>query len=157
MVQCRSQRSDHSSIWSEWFKEGEVTIGEHYHASVSWAEKKTRPRALATVTTGRVGSRIVGSASFGLLVWGSAFIAPHQRPALFSSLLFLCECVHSQSYSLGFTLPFHILHLCEVSPPLCLSHTSECMVKHMHRARTCGGEVTVDIFNRTCMFMYVFM
>lgn len=58
--------------------------------------------SFSTVTTGRVGTwfegRDVGSVSFRLLVWGSAFIATHQKPALFSEGPFCvcaCVCVHT--------------------------------------------------------------
>lgn len=45
-------------------------------------------------------------------------MAAHQKSALFGqSVLFLCVCVcvHSQGFSVGFTLPFDILHLSEGS------------------------------------------
>lgn len=92
-------------------------------------KKPKTVESFSTVTTGRVGTwfegRDVGSVSFRLLVWGSAFIATHQKPALFSEGPFcVCVCAHSQGYSLGFTLPFDILHLPEVSLSLSRTHST---------------------------------
>lgn len=99
----RDREPECSSIWLEWFKDGKshqemvlAIFWEHDHATVSWAEKKKKSvESSSTVTTGRVGTwfegRDVCSASFGLLVWGSAFTVTHQKTALFcQSVLFLC-------------------------------------------------------------------
>lgn len=103
----------------------------------------------STVTTGRGGTwfegRDVGSASFGLLVWGTAFIATHQKTALFcQSVLFLC--VYTARVTLGFTLPFDILHLPEVSLSLSLWHTQErhSMVQYMYVVLRHVRYVSVD-------------
>lgn len=97
-----------TSVRLEWFKnrkshqEWVSIFRECDHTTVSWAKKTKTVESFSTVTTGRVGTwfegRDVGSVSFRLLVWGSAFIATHQKPALFSEGPFCvcaCVCVHT--------------------------------------------------------------
>lgn len=114
-------------------------------------KKEKTAESLSTVTTGRVGTwfegRDVCSASFGLLVWGSAFTVTHQKAALFcQSVLFVCVYtvrvtlwVSHSPLIFSISLRFH-------SQSLFLWHAAERhrTVQYMYAVRRHGSYVNVD-------------